>query len=131
MFFEFEPDIFNIFILNKTPGVFTEKTEKTEKKVCGMCGWSFANIGKTGKTGCGKCYSTFKSELTPAVAHIHGTARHTGKIPKNMSARITAKRKTEELNAKMQKAVAEQNFEEAAAIRDEINKLKTEGGADL
>jgi len=121
-----DSDIFNMLNFNKN------LYQIAEKKVCSMCGWSFTNIDKTGKVGCGGCYETFKNELTPTVMQIHGTAKHTGKIPKNRSAQISAKRKIEELNIKMKKVIAEQNFEEAAVIRDEINKINAEmqGGAN-
>ena len=121
MFFEFEPDIFNVFILKPSHAVTV-----AERKTCSMCGLSFADITKTGKVGCGECYEIFKNELKPTVIRIHGTANHTGKIPKNRSVQISAKRKIEELNIRMKKAIEEQNFEEAAVIRDEINKINQE-----
>ena len=115
----FEPDIFNMFVFYKAA-----EQPASPKKSCAMCGWSMQNIDKTGKVGCSGCYETFGNELMPVILNIHGTARHTGKIPKSRIALISAKRKIEELNLKMQKVVAEQNFEEAAVIRDEINKIK-------
>jgi len=125
-----EPDVFNMFDPKKIPpSVYSA----AHKKACPMCGLSFADIAKSGKAGCGECYGTFKSELTPNVIRIHGTANHTGKIPKNRGAQITAKRKIEELGAKLKKMVDEQNFEEAAVIRDEIKKLsgESQGGASI
>jgi len=119
----FEPDIFNMFVFYKVSDQ-AQPQASAEKKACGMCGRTFGDITKTGKAGCGECYHEFKQELTPVIIKIHGTADHTGKIPKNRYAQISAKRKIEELGRKMQKMVAEQNFEEAAVIRDEINKIK-------
>lgn len=116
-------DIFNMFNFN---AVSPSLPFVTEKQTCPMCGLSFSDITKSGKIGCGKCYETFKNELEPNVMRIHGTARHTGKIPKNRSLQISAKRKIEELNIRLKKTVAEQNFEEAAVIRDEINKINSE-----
>ena len=119
----FEPDIFNMFVFYEVPA---RAQPGADKKICPMCGLSFADITKSGKAGCGECYGTFKSEFTPNVMRIHGTANHTGKIPKNRSLQISAKRKTEELNARLKKMIDEQNFEEAAVIRDEINKINLE-----
>jgi protein arginine kinase activator len=125
---EFKSDFFNAFKLGKfTP--LAGAAAKNNK--CPMCGLSFSDIAQSGKAGCGKCYAAFKGELEPSVMRIHGTARHTGKIPKNMSARLTAKRKIEELGTKLKKMVADQNFEEAAKLRDEINKIKSESEGDL
>ena len=123
--FNFNSDIFNMLGFNKnsSQSVLTE-TAKNDK--CLMCGSTFFDITKSGKAGCGKCYDTFRGEFEPNVARIHGTAKHTGKIPENMSAKITAKRKIEELNIKLKKMIADQNFEEAAVIRDEIKKINIE-----
>jgi len=126
----FESDIFSMlnFSSNKlSPSL----NSVTEKNLCPVCGMSFNDIAKSGKAGCGKCYETFKSELKPTVIRIHGTSSHTGKIPKDRSLYINAKRKIGELNIKLRKVVEEQNFEEAAVIRDEINKLKLEGGINI
>jgi len=119
----FDPDIFNTFVFYKIP---VQSQPAAERKICPMCGCSFADITKTGKAGCGECYETFKQELTPTVIRIHGTANHTGKIPQNRSLQISAKRKIEELSKRIKKAIEEQNFEEAAVIRDEINKINNE-----
>ena len=43
-------------------------------------------------------------------------------VPKEKS----AEEKIAELNSQMQKAIEEQNFEQAAVLRDEIKKLKGE-----
>ena len=122
---DFDSDVFNMFNLNKI-ALPSASAEITKNNACPMCGSVFSDIIQSGKAGCGKCYETFKSELEPNVIRIHGTAKHTGKIPKNMSAQISAKRKIEELNAKLKKMIAGQNFEEAAVIRDEINKINSE-----
>ena len=125
----FESDIFNIFNLNKVSPSLLSITD-TERNKCPMCGLSFPDIMQSGKAGCGKCYETFKNEFEPNVIRIHGTAKHTGKIPKNMNMKITAKRKIEELNIKLKKMIADQNFEEAAVIRDEINKINKTNQAE-
>ena len=119
---DFKSDIFNALNFGK----FAAPAGAVKNDKCPMCQLSFADITKSGKVGCGQCYRAFKAELEPNVMRLHGTTRHTGKIPKNMSARLGTKRKIEELDEKLKKMVAEQNYEEAAVIRDEINKIKKE-----
>ena len=121
----FDSDIFSMLNFNKTSPSALSFTE-TERKICPVCGSSFTDITKSGKAGCGSCYETFKNELAPNVIRIHGTANHTGKIPKNRSAQISAKRKIEQLKVKLKKAIEAQNFEEAAVIRDDIAKVNQE-----
>jgi len=120
---DFDSDILNMFNLNKfSPSL----SAASGRSACPVCGSSFSDITKSGKVGCGECYAIFKNMLEPNILRIHGTAKHTGKIPKNRSLQISAKRKIEELNMKLKKVVEEQNFEEAAIIRDEINKINAE-----
>ncbi|MCL1859453.1 MAG: UvrB/UvrC motif-containing protein [Oscillospiraceae bacterium] len=127
--FNFKSDIFNMLNFNKTslPSASSSSPAKTAKNnICPMCGSTFNDIIQSAKAGCAKCYETFKNEFEPNVIRIHGTARHTGKIPQNLNTQITAKRKIEELNIKLKKMIADQNFEEAAVIRDEIKKINSE-----
>ena len=126
----FEPDIFNMLVFYKIPAQQRSAADKTEKKICPACGSSFADIAQTRKAGCGKCYEIFRNEFTPTVTGIHGTANHTGKIPQNKRLQIGAKRKIEELGARLKAMIAEQNFEEAAVIRDEIKRLNLDIGRD-
>lgn len=120
---DFVADVFNMFDFNKMSHALAGA-----RNVCPLCGSNFSQITQTGKVGCGECYKTFKNELEPNVMRIHGRAIHTGKIPKNMSLKISNKRKAEELNIKLKKCISEQNFEEAAEIRDEIKKLNAQEG---
>ena len=81
--------------------------------------------------GCADCYERFYNKLLPSIQRIHGKAKHSGKVPPVHEEEVTVKEKTAEekiadLEAEMQKAVAEQSFERAAIIRDEIKKLKGE-----
>ena len=67
----------------------------------------------------------------PSINRIHGKAKHAGKVPVRSESKVQVKEKTSEeklaeLNREMEKAVAEQNFERAAIIRDEIKKMKGE-----
>ena len=120
---DFVSDVFNMFDFNKVSHALP-----AVRNICSLCGLSFAQITQTGKVGCGECYRAFKNELEPNVMRIHGKANHTGKIPKNMSLKISNKRKIEELNIKLKKLINEQNFEEAAQVRDEIKNLNAQEG---
>ncbi len=109
---------------------------------CPKCSFTFNDIVREGKVGCAQCYETFYDKLLPSLQRIHGKIRHSGKISRVSNeaeatadiieetpvqkAEKTASEKIEELQAQMQQAVAEQNFELAAKIRDEIKAL--EGG---
>ena len=76
-----------------------------------------------------RSYKVFYNELKPSLQRIHGQIRHSGKIASTAEpvseeeAKIDEK---EELKKQMDEAVAAQNFELAAQLRDRIKEL--EGG---
>ena len=111
--------------------------EATESHLCHSCAQNsgFDDIIKSGKVGCADCYEKFYNKLLPSIQRIHGKAKHAGKVPvihetvtakKEEPKEKTAEDKIAELNLQMQKAIEEQNFEQAAVLRDEIKSLKGE-----
>ncbi len=99
---------------------------------CQSCGSTYYDIADSGRVGCADCYSTFYDLLLPSIRRIHGNTTHCGKKsiagieytetePKKTS-------KAENLKAELDKAVAEQRFEDAAKIRDEIKELEQNNG---
>ncbi len=120
------PDIFSGLFGDSTFALEGSRLDRCEK--CGCC---FDDIIKTGSVGCSDCYEKFYSKLLPSIQRIHGKAKHSGKIPRRTNEKIVTKEKTaeekiESLKQDMQKAINEQNFEQAAVLRDEIKKLKGE-----
>lgn len=94
---------------------------------CKCCGATFADIAETGKVGCGQCYSEFGEELLPYLKRIHGSVRHTGKVPGSKELTVTeSSNPLAELKAKLASLVAAEKYEEAAVVRDEIKKLEGE-----
>lgn len=100
---------------------------------CPKCGCSFEEISESGKLGCADCYRTFRSRLIPVLQRIHGTARHKGKVPGGSALRLTdantkimpvTESPLEEKQRLLKAAVAEQDFETAAILRDEIKEMK-------
>ena len=97
---------------------------------CPKCGMAFRDIAKEGKVGCAECYRTFYDKLLPSIQRIHGKIKHSGKTSQGAPAETkieTKEEKIEKLRALMNDAVAKQEFETAAKIRDEIKALE-EGG---
>lgn len=92
--------------------------------VCKVCGMKFNEFLNTGKLGCSHCYDTFSSRLQNPLKQIHGRVKHTGKVPERMGGELKKKREIEKLELDLKDAVATQNFEEAAKLRDKINELK-------
>ena len=122
------PSLFAGLFNDTLPAIGTAYTERCEK-----CGSSFDDIVKSGYVGCAECYEKFYDKLLPSIQRIHGKARHSGKKPAVTAVKEEVKPKEKskdeiiaDYEKDMQKAVNEQNFEQAAIIRDEIKKLKGE-----
>ncbi len=93
---------------------------------CPNCGMKYSEFKKTALLGCDKCYSNFSSLLQPVITRIQGKIEHTGKIPNGQRVEFTNKRKLIKLKTELQQAIALEEFEKAAEIRDEIKKIQTE-----
>ena len=107
-------------------GEFSVVNTKTAKK-CPICSSTFENIAESGKAGCSECYKTFKTELLPYLKRVHGTTKHIGKIPNDDTENISSYDTVSELKEKLKRLVSEENYEQAAIVRDEIRKLEAEG----
>ena len=97
----------------------------TEKR-CPTCKSSYAEIAKTGRVGCPECYTVFENELSRVIRSVHGTTAHTGSVPARHRARIEREAEIKRLREEMQEAIRAEDFERAAALRDEIRKKDTE-----
>jgi protein arginine kinase activator len=94
---------------------------------CEGCGMSFDEIAHSGKVGCDRCYTTFYDEMLPSLQRIHGKSSHNGKVPRTASPEVKKESRLEKLKAELSSAVAAQEFEKAAQLRDEINQLEANG----
>lgn len=91
---------------------------------CENCGLTYSQFGQLGKVGCSECYQRFGEKLNPLLRRIHGSARHTGKVPKRTGGSIRLLKEIEQLKQKLQNAVQREEFEQAAQIRDQIRELE-------
>jgi len=91
---------------------------------CASCGFTYQDFKKVGRLGCGECYEAFKSRLGPLLKRIHGADRHVGKVPIMVGKTVKDTKTLQELKSKMDKAIQEENFEEAARLRDMIRGLE-------
>lgn len=93
-------------------------------KVCPNCGMNFESVCQTGRLGCSECYQVFEQELEPILRRIHGNSQHTGKIPARGGERTMTRKKIDAMKAALQKAVANEEYEKAAEIRDSIKSIE-------
>lgn len=94
---------------------------------CGFCGLTFATFRETGRLGCPHCWTSFERQLRPLLQRVQGATQHVGKVylPPDPSASEREKR-LEGLRKKLDRAVALEDFERAAELRDAIRELRGE-----
>ncbi len=103
---------------------------RTQATRCEFCGSTYSDITKSGHVGCAKCYEVFGDLLMPSIRRIHGNTAHCGKNSRQSAqnaqkpAELTKEEKIKKLKAELDRAVAEQNFEHAAELRDKIREME-------
>lgn len=93
--------------------------------ICSGCGMSIEEFNRTGKLGCSKCYDVFNDSIQTMLTRIHGNVRHHGKIPVNVSGRIKKERELESLKSRLQQCIHDEDYEQAAQIRDQIKAIES------
>ncbi len=103
--------------------------QELEKNVavqrCPSCGFTQADFKKTGRLGCARCYETFSDGLDSLLRTMHKSSLHIGKIPTRLYKHLQFDAQLKTLRDGLQKAIAEENYEQAAQLRDQIHQLQT------
>ncbi|MBI5743707.1 MAG: UvrB/UvrC motif-containing protein [Elusimicrobia bacterium] len=128
----FESGAFNISdIVGNMSGYFKDFLPPEKKTLrCRACGLKYSEFKESGRLGCPECYAGFGSQLAELLARIHGASRHTGRAYCGGAALKLSKaeigRRLDELRAELKAAIAREDFEGAARLRDAMRQL--EGG---
>ena len=91
---------------------------------CRNCGFTQADFKKAGRLGCSECYTTFSEGLEGLLKTMHKGTKHMGKVPQALQQSRDLSDKLKSLQKKLEKAVTDEDFEQAAAMRDEIKVAK-------
>jgi protein arginine kinase activator len=91
---------------------------------CENCGLTYSQFSKLGRFGCNSCYKSFSDRLEPLLKRVHGSVIHTGKVPKRNGGLLQHKREIELLKKEMMNRIEEEEFEQAAHIRDQIRDIE-------
>ena len=102
----------------------TTEEERVGHVQCPRCGLLYSAFKETGRLGCAECYNAFQFQLRPLLRRIHGDTRHKGKAPARDGERVSIARQVQRLYDELQRAVAREEFERAAEVRDEIKRLE-------
>ena len=94
-----------------------------EMCTCEQCGMTYAEFRKGGMLGCANCYKAFKTPLTALLQRVHGNTQHAGRVPGGVHSGTSIRMNIDRLKQKLQKAVADEEYEQAAKLRDTIRAL--------
>ncbi|MFH1189996.1 MAG: UvrB/UvrC motif-containing protein [Candidatus Omnitrophota bacterium] len=98
--------------------------EAMDELKCPTCGFTYHDFKKVGRLGCGDCYEAFKKQLDPLLKRIHGANRHIGKVPLMIGKSVKETRSVQDMKIRLEKAIAAEEFEEAARLRDMIRSAE-------
>ncbi len=98
--------------------------ETAADRSCPRCHLRRSDFKKTGRLGCPDCYDTFAGELFPLIKSMHRSEQHLGKVPSREGMRVKLTAELITLQKELDKAVAEERFEEAARLRDRIQSCR-------
>ncbi len=104
----------------------TEEGIRTNLQKCNTCGLTYTDFKNTGRLGCANCYNTFRTELNTIFKSIQASDIHNGKYPQKAGASLNLQRKIDNLKQALNLAIQNEEFEQAARIRDDIRILKGE-----
>ena len=93
---------------------------------CPVCGFTQADFKKTGRLGCSSCYVAFAEGLNSLLKAMHKGISHVGKLPAHAQKSLALSDRMKTLTESLRKAVQEENYETAAALRDEIRQLENQ-----
>lgn len=101
---------------------------------CSNCGTAFEEVKTHYKMGCPQCYTDFSDKggkLEGLLRGIHGKWIHKESSRKNerenySDADFRLEMNIQDLEERMKQLVTEENFEEAARVRDDLKRLQTE-----
>ncbi|HNW86528.1 MAG TPA: UvrB/UvrC motif-containing protein [Candidatus Limiplasma sp.] len=116
--------------LSSLLSILSKETQESAIR-CDACGLTYEEFQNSGKLGCAHCYEVFSEQLKPLLLRVHGRSQHAGRVPQGHRQELQLEQCLAELKARMEKAVATENFEEAAALRDEIRALAEQQSAEV
>lgn len=102
----------------------------SRERVCQVCGMSYQEFQKVGKFGCENCYKIFGRLHQGTLKRIQGATAHTGKIAASWQQESFKQQEKQEqpdpllLKKALEEAIAKEEYEEAARLRDEIRSIK-------
>jgi protein arginine kinase activator len=92
---------------------------------CDVCGLEFADFRRSGLLGCPNDYDAFGPALEPLIAGAQGgQTSHVGKVPHRAGSAQQKQTAMLRLRAQLRQVIAAEDYERAAALRDQLQELE-------
>ncbi len=115
----------------------SEKEDPARQVQCPNCHTTYGEFVTNSSFGCPECYDVFGPLIADTIKKLQGSDRHVGKKPmlygererqeegfETESAGADPRREIDILSKKLKEAVADENFGEAARLRDMIAEIR-------
>ncbi|MFN2397106.1 MAG: UvrB/UvrC motif-containing protein [Gemmatimonadaceae bacterium] len=92
---------------------------------CDFCQATLSDFRSSGRLGCARCYTAFEASLRDLLRRVQGNSKHIGKrylAPEPVLAPEASM--LFELRERLRRAIAEEHFEQAAKLRDQIKVME-------
>jgi protein arginine kinase activator len=93
---------------------------------CTFCSATSRDFRSTGRLGCARCYSAFEASLRDLLRRVHGSSKHAGRnYEPPMGEELQRTSTMLELRDRLSRAIATEQFELAATIRDQLRGMES------
>jgi len=103
----------------------TPRTQTIDRVCCPTCAFTLRDWKRTGRFGCPECYTAFADKISPALDRLHADTVHRGKVPRRGLTPELIRNRMVDLQHRLDSAVREERFEDAAEARDEMSALES------
>lgn len=115
------PEVLQLLMEKNTPAT----SEGLSRLVCPACGIKYMDFRQNGRLGCPHDYESFRNGLESLLERIHRKTIHIGKRPKRTGP--VSQTEILELRRKLKEAVEQEEYEQAARLRDLIRQKERVG----
>jgi len=103
----------------------TSGEQENAALACDVCGLTFGEFRQQKLLGCPHDYDAFERAMLPLIEGAQdGASQHVGKVPHRGGGEQKKHHALLRLRAELKKAVAAEDYEKAARIRDQIKELE-------
>lgn len=116
------------FVISQTGKAKARPKGPTRKrKRCPGCGMTFGEFRQMGTLGCPDCYEAFNEQLSSLIERAqNGATHHRGKTPARAGSSVDRQLLVQQLVKELNQAVAAEQYERAAKLRDHLRNLSPE-----